>query len=99
MDRMPILYVKGEQTFAEDFRLMVRLDTQSLSRTERSETFLQFAQDIFVHGITSSEIGSTFHGEHEASPDTTEYSLRANSPSQPLQGHCQSRAIHQAFAA
>jgi len=28
---------------------------------ERSETFLQFAQDILVHGITSSEIGSTFH--------------------------------------
>ena len=24
--------------------------------------FLQLAQDIFVHGITSSEIGSTFHG-------------------------------------
>jgi hypothetical protein len=24
---------------------------------ERSETFLQFAQDIFVHGITSSKIG------------------------------------------
>src|SRR5674476_309225 len=98
MDRIPVLYVKGEQTFAEDFRLMVRLDTQSLSRTERSETFLQFAQDIFVHGITSSEIGSTFHGEHEASPDTTEYSPWANSP-QPLKGRCQSRAIHQGFAA
>jgi hypothetical protein len=29
---------------------------------ERPETFLQFAQDILVHGITSSEIGSIFHG-------------------------------------
>src|ERR1019366_4971300 len=83
MDRIPVLYVKGEQAFAEDLRLVVGLDTQSLSRAERSETFLQFAQDIFVHGITSSEIDSTFHGEHEAGPDTTEYSLRANSPPAP----------------
>src|ERR1019366_6598149 len=73
MDRIPVLYVKGDEALAEDLRLVVRLDTQSLSRLERSETFLQFAQDIFVHGITSSEIGSTFHGEHEALLDTTEY--------------------------
>jgi hypothetical protein len=64
---------------AEDFCLVVRLDTQSLSRVERSETFLQFVQDIFVHGITSSKIGSSFHGELEALPNTTEYSHRANS--------------------
>src|ERR1700682_2184348 len=87
MDQIPALYVKGEEALAEDLRLLVRLDAQSLSRVERSETFLQFAQDIFVHGITSSEIGSTFHGEHEASPDTAEYSLWANSP-QPLKGRC-----------
>src|SRR5450756_653474 len=60
MNRIPVLYVKGEQAFAEDLRLVVRLDTQSLSRAERSETCLQFAQDIFVHGITSSKIGSSF---------------------------------------
>ncbi len=34
----------------------------------------QFAQDIFVHGITSSKPS----GGLEALPDTTEYSLRAN---------------------
>ena len=62
MDRIPIPYVKGEEALAEDLRLVVRLDAQSLSRVERSETFLQFAKDIVVHGITSSEIGSTFHG-------------------------------------
>src|ERR1700722_9800186 len=62
MDRIPVLYVKGEQAFAEDLRLVVPLDTHSLSCAERSETFLQFAEDIFVHGITSSEIGSTFPG-------------------------------------
>src|SRR5258705_339655 len=62
MDRIPIPYVKGEEALAEDLRLLVRLDAQSQSRVERSETFLQFAQDILVHGITSSEIGSTFHG-------------------------------------
>src|SRR6267143_5143508 len=61
MDRIPIPYVKGEEVLAEDLRLVVRLDAQSLSRVERSETFLQLAQDILVHGITSSEIGSTFH--------------------------------------
>src|SRR6202051_1071579 len=54
MDRIPVLYVKGEQAFAEDLRLVVPLDTHSLSCAERSETFLQFAQDILVHGITSS---------------------------------------------
>src|ERR1700738_2582431 len=62
MDRIPVLYMKGEEALAEDLCLEARLDTQSLSRMERSETPLQFAQDIFVHGITSSEIGSTFHG-------------------------------------
>src|SRR4029077_15429709 len=55
MDRIPVLDVNGEQAFAEDLVRVVRLDTQSLSRVERSETFLQFAQDIFVHGITSSK--------------------------------------------
>src|SRR6266404_3518197 len=53
MDRIPIPYVKGEEVLAEDLRLVVRLDAQSLSRVERSETFLQFAKDILVHGITS----------------------------------------------
>jgi len=62
MDRIPVLYVKEDEALAEDLRLVVRLDGQSLSGVERSETFLQFAQDIFVHGITSSEIGSTFPG-------------------------------------
>src|ERR1700681_2282364 len=62
MDRIPIPYVKEDEALAENLRLVVRLDAQSLSRVERSETFLQFAQDIFVHGITSSEIGSTFLG-------------------------------------
>src|SRR5450755_4155717 len=31
MDRIPVLYVKGEQAFAEDLRLVVPLDTHSLS--------------------------------------------------------------------
>jgi hypothetical protein len=62
MDRIPIPYVKEEEALAEDLRLLVRLDAQSLSRVERSETFLQFAQDIFVHGITSSKIGWIFQG-------------------------------------
>src|ERR1700719_4113653 len=61
MDRIPVLYVKGEQAFAEDLRLVDPLDTHSLSCAERSKTFLQFAQDV-VHGITSSEIGLTFPG-------------------------------------
>jgi hypothetical protein len=52
-DRIPIPYVKEEEALAEDLRLVVRLDAQSLSRVERSETFLQFAKDILVHGITS----------------------------------------------
>src|ERR1700687_3705520 len=57
LDRIPGLYVKGEDAMAEDLCLVVRLDTQSLSRLERSETLLYFAQ-IFVHGTTFSEIGS-----------------------------------------
>src|SRR4051794_40220656 len=50
MDRIPIPYVKREEALAENLCLAVRLDTKSLSRMERSETLLQFAQDIFVHG-------------------------------------------------
>src|ERR1700730_9352157 len=60
VDRIPIPYVKEDEALAEDLRLVVGLDAQSLFRVERSETFRYFAQDIFVHGITSSEIGSTF---------------------------------------
>jgi hypothetical protein len=41
--------VKGEEALAEDLRLVIRLDPQSLSRVERSKTLLQFAEDIFVH--------------------------------------------------
>src|ERR1700693_3832015 len=62
MDRIPVLYVKEEETLAEDSPLVVHFDSQTLSCVQPSETFLQFAQDIFVHGITSSEIGSTFMG-------------------------------------
>jgi hypothetical protein len=40
MDRIPIPYVKGDEALAEDLRLVVRLDAQSLFRVERSETFL-----------------------------------------------------------
>src|SRR6266480_5009326 len=54
MDRIPILYVKGEEAVAEDLRLVVSLDPQSLSRMERSKTLLQFAQNIFVHPVTLS---------------------------------------------
>jgi hypothetical protein len=31
MDRIPVLYVKEEETLAEDLRLVVRLDPQTLS--------------------------------------------------------------------
>src|SRR6476660_1917709 len=54
--------MKEGKPLAKDLCFVVSLDPQSLSCVERSETFLQFAQDILVHGITSSEIGSTFHG-------------------------------------
>src|SRR4029077_830939 len=49
LDRIPVLYVKGEEPMAKDLCLVVRLDTQSLSRMERPKTLLHFAQDIFVH--------------------------------------------------
>jgi hypothetical protein len=54
--------MKEGKPLAEDLCFVVRLHPQSLSCVERPETFLQFAQDILVHGITSSEIGSIFHG-------------------------------------
>jgi len=38
MYRIPVRYVKGEEALAEDLCLVVRLDTQSLSRMERSDT-------------------------------------------------------------
>src|SRR3981189_542320 len=54
--------MKESKPLAKDLCFVVRLDPQSLSCVERSETFLQFAQNIFAHGITSSEIGSIFRG-------------------------------------
>src|ERR1019366_3906833 len=81
MDRIPVLYVKGDEALAEDLRRVVRLDAQSLSRAERSEASLQFAQDIFVHGITSSEIGSTFAG---ASGSDRHYRVFRPFPIQPI---------------
>src|SRR5947209_6539286 len=52
MDRIPVLYVKGQKASAEDFCLTIRLDSQSQSRMERSETLLQSAQDLVLHGTT-----------------------------------------------
>src|SRR5215208_5572638 len=77
MDRIPVLYVKEEETLAEDLRLVVRLDLQTLSCVYRPETFLQFAQDIFVHGITFSVtarssmlLDSTAYSDETGLPDT-----------------------------
>ena len=44
MDRIRILDVKEDEAVTEDLRLMVRLDIQSLSRVEWSETLLQFSE-------------------------------------------------------
>jgi hypothetical protein len=52
--------MKEGESLAEDLRLVIGLDPQSLSCVDRSETLLQFMQDVVVHGITSSEIGSVF---------------------------------------
>jgi hypothetical protein len=53
--------VRFEEALAEDLCFVIGLDPQSLSCVDRPETFLQFAQEILVHGIISSEIGSIFH--------------------------------------
>jgi hypothetical protein len=47
-------------SLAKDLCFVIGLDSQSLSGVDRPETLLQFAQDILVHGMTSSEIGSVF---------------------------------------
>jgi hypothetical protein len=39
---------------AEDLGFVIGLDPQSLSGVDRSETFLQFVQEILVQEITSS---------------------------------------------
>src|SRR5215213_6289666 len=48
--------MKEGKPLAKDLCFVVRLDPQSLSCVERPETFLQFAQDNLVHGISSSEM-------------------------------------------
>jgi hypothetical protein len=53
--------MKEDKPLAEDLRFVIGLDSQSLSGVDRSETLLQFAQDICVHGITSSKISAAFH--------------------------------------
>jgi hypothetical protein len=54
--------MKEGEPLAKDLGFVVGLDPQSLSCVERPETFLEFAQDVFVHGTPSSEIGSIFQG-------------------------------------
>src|SRR6185295_10158825 len=54
--------MKEGKPLAKDLCFVVGLDPQSLPCVERSETFLQFARDIFIHGITSSKIGRIFQG-------------------------------------
>ena len=41
-------------------RFVIGLDSHSLSGVDRSETLLQFMQDVVVHGITSSKISAAF---------------------------------------
>jgi len=53
--------MKEDKPLAKDLRFVIGLDSQSLSGVDRSETLLQFAQDICVHGITSSKISAAFH--------------------------------------
>jgi hypothetical protein len=53
--------MKEGKPLAEDLRFVIGLDSQSLSGVDWSETLLQFAQDICVHGITSSKISAAFH--------------------------------------
>ena len=70
--------MKEGKPLAKDLCFVVPLDPQSLPCVERSETFLQFAQDIFVHGITSSKVGWIFQGSIslcqtlQRIPETTE---------------------------
>jgi len=77
--------MKEGKPLAKHLCFMIRLDPQSLSCVKRSETFLEFAQDIFVHGITSSKIGWIFEQSIglcqtlQSIPETTEL-------------HCESRA-------
>jgi hypothetical protein len=53
--------MKEGKPLAEDLRFVIDLDSQSLSCMDWSETLLQFAQDICVHGITSFKISTAFH--------------------------------------
>jgi hypothetical protein len=53
--------MKEDKPLAKDLRFVIGLDSQSLSGVDWSETLLQFAQDICVHGITSSKISAAFH--------------------------------------
>ena len=63
--------MKEGKPLTKDLRFVIGLDSQSLSRVDRSETLLQFAQDICVHEITSSKISAAFH-QGIRLPDTTE---------------------------
>jgi hypothetical protein len=67
--------MKEGKPLPEDLRFVIDLDAQSLSCVDWAEALLQFAQDICVHGITSSRISAA---GHRAVPDTTQYSQPAN---------------------
>src|SRR6266849_646814 len=52
--------MKKCKALAENLRFVVGLDPQSLFRVEGTETCLQLAQNICIHGVSSGEIGSIF---------------------------------------
>jgi hypothetical protein len=52
--------MKEGKPLAKDLCFVIGLDSQSLSGVDWPETLLQFAQDICVHGITSSKISAAF---------------------------------------
>src|SRR6202049_2053452 len=56
--RRQVFQMEEGASLAKDLRFVIGLYSQSLSGVDRSETLLQFMQDVVVHGITSSEIGS-----------------------------------------
>ncbi len=52
--------MKKGKPLTKNLRFVVRLNPQSLPCMKRPETFLQLAQDVFIHGMTAFKTGSIF---------------------------------------
>jgi hypothetical protein len=68
VDRIPVLDVEKIQPLAEQLRLVVALDSETLARIDAPETPLQFRQDLLLHREPPHSAGLIASCHHDGRP-------------------------------